>query len=77
MPYTMNETMLRFIEAINNAAGCAQQIAHFRRDPRWLQIEGALLMARDGAGKLAAQGVLSNTDRTALLDAAGRAIRSN
>jgi hypothetical protein len=35
------EIYTRMIESIRAAAGCAQQLAHMRKDARWLKVRDA------------------------------------
>lgn len=39
---TERDVYLRLIDAIRTAAGCAQQLAHLRKDLRWLRVRDVL-----------------------------------
>lgn len=43
---TEQEIYMRLIDAIKTAEGCAQQLAHLRRDERWLSVRTVLESAR-------------------------------
>lgn len=50
------EVLLRFMEAVKQAAGCAHQLAHMQQNPSYFQVrdlleQTRLLVAKIGTGK--------------------------
>jgi hypothetical protein len=49
-----SETLLRFMDAMKQAAGCAHQLAHMQQNPNWLRIRDLLEGVRQQASKIGA-----------------------
>jgi len=63
-----HEIFSRLIQNLGHAAGCCQQLAHSRQDPRWLLIRDTLEALRESTGKLAIRSALTPAETTAMLD---------
>lgn len=50
---TEHEIYTRLIDSLKSASGCAQQMAHMRKDPRWLKVRNALEIASTKVTQLA------------------------
>lgn len=44
--FTETEVYARLIDAVKTAEGCAQQLAHLRKDARWLSVRTVFENAR-------------------------------
>lgn len=55
------QMLSRFLDGIRQASGSAHQLAHARRDPRWLKVRDMLEAIRNSGSQLAVRSALSET----------------
>jgi hypothetical protein len=65
---TEPEILIRLLESIGQSAGCCSQMAHQRKDPRWLAVRDQLENMRKMVSVLAVRSSLSATETHAMLD---------
>lgn len=73
---TEPETLLRLMDALKQASGCAHQLAHMQQNPGFLALRDALEATHVTAMKMATRSPLPRQDVLAQLEERARAMNN-